>query len=342
MTTLPQMGLTLPTRGPPGAGLWGDTDDANLAKLDVHDHSSGKGTRVPTAGVNINADLTFGGLYAPIHLHRITFDSITALSSDNKSLFVNTSDNELYWRSNAGTNVKLTSGSALNVAAFTGGIGGDYVSVGAALAFDDANDRYTFKQQGGTWARMASGEIRILETGTSETVYVGQAAPAALAVSYSMTWPTALPAATRNVSIDSSGQFSFSDSHGDRVLAIAGAAANATTNVSYTSGAIGTTGVATINLAVPLRVGDRIKSVAFRYGGDNAVDVTSLDVFTLDDSVVSVIGTTTITNASAAGATLTLDVTDTTLTSTMAIGITLAVNAANFTLVSVRVTYDHP
>lgn len=211
MTTLPNLNLTLPTRGAPGSGLWGDTEDNNLTLLDAHDHSSGKGVRIKTAGIAIDADLSFSSLYAPTALNRITFSSIAALSSNNKSLFVSNADNELYWRSNAGANVKLTSGSSLNVAAFTGGIGGDYTAVGAAVAFDDANDRYTFKQQGGVWARMASGEVRILETGTSETVYVGQAAPAALAASYTMTWPTANPGATSVAQIDSTGQWSFTN-----------------------------------------------------------------------------------------------------------------------------------
>ena len=69
MTTLPMMGLDLPVRGAPGSGVWDDTLDADLALIDSHNHSTGQGTAVPTAGININADLTFGGLWAPIHLH---------------------------------------------------------------------------------------------------------------------------------------------------------------------------------------------------------------------------------------------------------------------------------
>lgn len=185
------MSLKQPTQGASGAGLWDDDWDDNAELIDAHDHTTGKGTRVPTAGININADLTFSSLYAPTNLHRLTFASIVALSSDNKSLFVSSADNELYWRSNAGTNVKLTSGASLNVAAFTGGIGGDYAAVGAAVAYDDAADRYTFKQQSpGNWARLACGPVRLFEFNTSESVYVELAAPAALGASYTLTWPT--------------------------------------------------------------------------------------------------------------------------------------------------------
>jgi hypothetical protein len=222
MTTLPNMGLILPTRGPSGAGVWDDTLDENLGLADAHDHSSGKGVRIKTAGISIDADLSFGSLYGPTNLHRITFASIVALGANNKSLFVNTADNELYWRSNAGANVKLTSGSTLNVAAFTGGIGGDYAAVGAEVAYEDANDRYTLKQQGGVWARIASGELRLSETGTSESVFAGISVPAALASSYTLTLPLTLPASTNIVQMTSAGVMSASNT-----ISVAIAAASA-------------------------------------------------------------------------------------------------------------------
>lgn len=208
MTTLPSMGIVLPTRGAPGSGLWADALDAALTLTDGHTHLPGSGVRITSAAININADLTFAG-FAATHIGRLTFDSVTALAANNKSFFVSSADNELYWRSNAGTNVKLTSGAALNVAAFTGGIGGDYTAVSAAVTFDDAGDRYTFKQNAATgWARLACGDVRLFETGTSESVFVGLAAPAALAASFTVTMPLAAPAATTIVQMDSSGNLS--------------------------------------------------------------------------------------------------------------------------------------
>ena len=70
-------------------------------------------------------------------------------------------------RTNGGTNIKVTSGSTLNLS-LVGGIVGDYASVGAEVAYDDANDRYTFKQQlggGGVkqWARLAAGDVDLYE-----------------------------------------------------------------------------------------------------------------------------------------------------------------------------------
>jgi hypothetical protein len=120
------------------------------------------------------------------------------------TLFTSSVDNELYWRNHAGANVKLTINGAVN-----GGILGDYSTVGAAFAFDDANDRYTFKQQApGNWARIACGEVRISETGTTDSVFVGLAAPASLSASFTLTLPTAAPAATSLVLMNASGVLS--------------------------------------------------------------------------------------------------------------------------------------
>jgi hypothetical protein len=120
------------------------------------------------------------------------------------TLFTSSVDNELYWRNHASANVKLTANGAVN-----GGIVGDYSTVGAALAFEDANDRYTFKQQApGNWARIACGEVRIFETGTTESAFVGLAAPASLSASFTLTLPTAAPEATSLVLMASSGVLS--------------------------------------------------------------------------------------------------------------------------------------
>ncbi len=208
MSTLPNMSIVLPALGG-DSGSWDDKLNDALTLVDSHDHTSGAGVQVPSAGLNIDADLSFGG-FTISSLGKLSFTAITAPVSGSKNLFVNTSDNELYWRSNGGTNVKLTSGTSINTT-LVGGIVGDYTSVGAAVAYDDANDRYTFKQQSGTWARLASGDVRLYETGTSESVYVGLKAPGALAASYDITMPLAVPSTTGFVRMSSGGVLSVGD-----------------------------------------------------------------------------------------------------------------------------------
>lgn len=116
----PNMGLTFPTRGPAGTGLWGDTLDNDFTSIDGHDHTSGKGVRVPVSGLNINDDVSFSGLYGVSNTSRVQFSAIAAsgLTGKNMSLFVSDGSsglvaNELYWRNNDGTHIRITSGNTL-------------------------------------------------------------------------------------------------------------------------------------------------------------------------------------------------------------------------------------
>lgn len=209
-STLPNMSIVTPALGG-DSGDWDDLLNDALGVIDEHDHTAGAGKRITTAALDIDADLTIAG-FALTNAGQVAFTAVSALASGSKTLFVSSSDNELYWRTNAGTNVKLTSGTSINTS-LVGGIVGDYTSVGAEVAYDDANDRYTFKQEGSPkpWARIASADVRIYEYNTTETVYVGLKAPSGLASSYDITWPTAAPGSTAIVQMDSSGNLSVSN-----------------------------------------------------------------------------------------------------------------------------------
>jgi len=202
--TLPNTGVVLPSLGG-DAGIWDDENNAAWANYDDHTHEPGKGSRIVTASINLDDDLSFNG-NAATDVSLVDFTAIAALTSGAITLFVSTADHELYWRTNGGVNVKLTNGTSINTT-LLGGIAGDYAAVGAELAYDDANDRYTFKQQGSprTWAKIASADVRLYEAGTSETVYVGLKAPASLGASFDITMPTALPATQKLLQMDASG-----------------------------------------------------------------------------------------------------------------------------------------
>lgn len=201
---LPNTGIQIPSVGA-DIGVWDDILNNCWENYDEHDHTPGKGLRIPSAALNINADVAWGGK-AINALGKAAFAAIAPLAAGSITLFVSNADNELYWRTSAGVNVKLTLGTSINTT-LVGGIVGDYTAVGAEVAFDDGNDRYTFKQQGApkTWARIACGDVRIYETGTSESVYVGHKAPAALAASYDVTWPVAAPASSAFMMMDAAG-----------------------------------------------------------------------------------------------------------------------------------------
>ena len=151
MTTLPNMNLVLPDEGG-SADIWDVILDTLFALVDAHDHTTGKGVKVPSAALKINADVSWsfaGTNYAITDAKAIDFTPVTAASmaSYSSALFANSSDsNNLYYRNSSGTNVQITAGATLNVS-IVGGIGGDYSSIGALLDYDDATDTYRFRQQ---------------------------------------------------------------------------------------------------------------------------------------------------------------------------------------------------
>jgi hypothetical protein len=376
MTTLPQMGLVLPTRGAPGSGLWADAIDAMMALIDAHTHQTGSGALIRPAAIGINGDLTFAGNGAT-NLGKAAFTAVTALAAGSKTLFVSSSDNELYWRSNGGTNggtnVKLTSGSTLNVAGFAGGIGGDYTGVSAALNYDDANTRYTMKQGGGTtWARIASGDLRLHETGTSESFYVGIAAPAALAGAYTITLPTAAPGSTQLVQMAASGQMSFSNTVTNLITASAGVTCTADQHVtvsgtgrfkhgsqilhvspivgsgsnwawSSSNGYLASSGAGTWSVGIPTIVGWRLTAVTFEVFGDGSADLTG-DVFrrpknsTPDASKFGI----SVTNPPASWNDEVCNITDIDVADGDSVWINFTASAANLRIGEIRVTYTFP
>lgn len=218
----PNMGIIWPTDHN-DADAWDVVmDTAIRSTVDSHDHTAGKGVPIPTTALKIDADISwsFGGLSRAItDLRAIDFApqaaaGMTALAG---ALFLNSADNELYYRTFGGVNVKLTAGAALNVAGFTGGIGGDYAAAGALVVFDDATDSYWFQQQVGAavrqYARMRSADVDLYEFKANPaagvpTNRVRLASPTALAASYALTMPTALPSVSSTVLMSNSGQLS--------------------------------------------------------------------------------------------------------------------------------------
>lgn len=321
MPTLPNMSLITPTAGA-DSGTWDDKINAAFALVDAHDHTSGKGVTVPVSGLNINADFAMGG-YAVTGLGSIAFNAVTALTTGSKRLFVGSSDNELYWRTNAGTNVKLTSGTSINTS-LVGGIVGDYSTVGAEVAYDDANDRYTFKDQTSPskfWARLASGPVRIYEFGTVESVYVEHAVAAALASSYTVTWPAALPATSTPVQISATGVVSFPSQVGKtKVIGAAEFAIEGTSHAFVYTGTVnlGTSTTDRVVIPIPLSPGDVLTDVVLRlYKASNAANTIFATIYKVAADLTRTAIESNATTANAPGNT-TLTVTSSPVTETIA------------------------
>lgn len=190
------MSLTLPTVGTVASGgtagpTWATLLKQALETIDSHNHTSGKGTRVPISGINFNADVDFEG-YSLEAIERLGLatQTVSLASAANKnSLYVK--DGELYYITTAGADIQITSGSGLNLSSI-GTIGGDFGTADATVTYSDTSKSFLFKQDADKTADMAFGSIFIYENVTSGK-YSKFAAPTGQASNLSYTLPGALP-----------------------------------------------------------------------------------------------------------------------------------------------------
>lgn len=218
------MALVLPTEAS-DTGVWGSLINAALGLVDQHDHSPGKGPKIPLAtAATITADVPWasgGSFFSITNLKAIDFQpqATGAVSAYAGALFVNSANNELTFRSTGGTNIQLTSGTTLNIPG-VGGFGGDYSGVGALADFTDSSDTYAFRQQVGSavrqYARVAHGDLDLFEykahpAAGVPTTRVRLKSPAALAASYDLTWPAALPGSQQLLQVSNTGAITASN-----------------------------------------------------------------------------------------------------------------------------------
>lgn len=112
-TTTQYMELVLPTASETPGPTYAILNTTAFDTIDSHDHTSGKGVQVPTAGININANLDFNG-YAALSLDYIELEAGSTPSA-TLTIYVDAS-NDLYYKNGAGTSVQITNGAALAAA----------------------------------------------------------------------------------------------------------------------------------------------------------------------------------------------------------------------------------
>jgi hypothetical protein len=123
-TTTSNMGLVLPTPGERLGPTWASDLNAAFTSIDAHDHSSGKGVQINNAGITVNANFDFqksGTDYPAINMTYSSFIKQTSYPTVNNSVFSYGSGTtgDLWFKNNNGTNVQITSGTALYLPAST-------------------------------------------------------------------------------------------------------------------------------------------------------------------------------------------------------------------------------
>lgn len=183
--------------------------DNNLAfgQVDTHNHTSGQGVPVPTAGLNINADLALNGfnLLGARSYRMASQASPLALPGDVATLYV--SGGNLYYNNLSGSQVQITVGSTLNAGSI-GGFGGNYGVGGSIANYNSSTTQYIFTSDGSDLANVAVGELSIYKTGTSAHS-VNLISPT-LAASYSLTLPNAIASGANSFLVsDGSGNVTY-------------------------------------------------------------------------------------------------------------------------------------
>lgn len=114
MSTTPNMNLSLPVPTSTIGPAWATQLNAALELVDEHDHSSGKGSRITPAGMEINADLDIdNNTFFNFKSVKLQAQSATLTGSANANAVYSVSGN-LYYTNNSGTAVQITSGGSLN------------------------------------------------------------------------------------------------------------------------------------------------------------------------------------------------------------------------------------
>jgi len=207
-STTNNLGLRLPTPGvcgalgvEPAGTSWMELLNGSLSTVDAHNHAPGFGAQVPSSGLNINADVSWGSNnLTALRSARFGAISLGSLgSSDLGCLLVSGAD--LYFVDTAGNQVRITSGGA--VAGTPGAIGG-LVSP-AAATYTSASKLFSLTSSSGFAANLSCGPVSVTDAQNSGGKAATLQVPSGLAANYNLTLPAALPGSLSLLSLTSGG-----------------------------------------------------------------------------------------------------------------------------------------
>lgn len=201
--TTPNNNFTLCTLGA-DFNTWGIYTNQNWNTADTNLY--GINNLVPTAGININAALSFNS-FSLTNAKTVVFTGQANPPSNLQSVWFDSPNGNFWIEDGAGNQIQVTLNGALNIAS-AGGFNGDYTAPGST-----ANAQYYplsgfgfFANSTTIPASITGASIYIGQVGASNPNYIQLASPNSLAGAYTLILPTALPAATQLVSLTSGGQ----------------------------------------------------------------------------------------------------------------------------------------
>lgn len=265
-TTNPSANMNLPI---PGVGedagpQWATDLNTCLTLLDQHSHVPGYGVAITPAAMDINADLTMANNNL-INARSVRLQTQVAVLNGASDLgCIYRTGVDLYYNDGSGNQVRLTQSGS--VAGTSGSIGS--LTAPATATYVAGSGTFVWQSDASKAAAMDGGAVSIRETNVASANAVTLQSPTALAASYALTFPTALPASTQYMACSSIGVLSLSsaDSIATAMTSI-GANSIAATRTRATGTSVAAGGVAISS-----------SSSAFATTSTSFVDVTNLSV----------------------------------------------------------------
>lgn len=200
-TISPNMNLPVPTVGVESGPQWATDINACMTQIDAHNHTSGYGVPIPTSGLNINADLSFGSYNATnLRSTRFTAQSVpltAASSSDIGCIYVSGVD--LYYNDVNGNQVRITASGAIS------GTPGSITNLvaPASATYVPGSSTFVWQSAVNTPANMdfASAILRNLSASSKGLTL---SPPAAMAADSTITLPS-IPGSKSFMAIDNAG-----------------------------------------------------------------------------------------------------------------------------------------
>jgi hypothetical protein len=192
MANSPNMGLSVLIPGTTTGPGWATSLESDKLLIDSHTHVAGQGVQVPSAGLNINANLPFGG-NAPTGVGYVGLQAGSLQSGVLLNAILQSGSN-LYWNNGSGQPVQITSAGSL-AASTIGGITG-LSGTTAALTYSAALQLFIATSNTNLSAGWDGADITVRPRNVVSAQGVKIQAPTTLASSYTTTLPPALPLST--------------------------------------------------------------------------------------------------------------------------------------------------
>ena len=196
----PNMNLTLPVVSTTPGPLWATEVNNSFNTIDQHNHTFGNGALVPTAGLDINADLEFNG-YAALGLTGVSFSGFAF--TPVRGIYANVVG-DLYYNNASGVSIPITSGPTL-AATSLGGITG-LATTNGKVVFDPGTGIFTFTQDNtnNTPGGINCGPL-IVRRASSNSFGVEILPASGIGANYTLELPTALPVSNSYLTVNTGG-----------------------------------------------------------------------------------------------------------------------------------------